>query len=713
MKTAKILSAVALPLMLAACNQDAELENLATQGDYSNIPMVDVTFTANKGTDTRMATQFGWQLEDKIGMAWLGDGTLINPEDGTNGGKAYQNTPFYCSDAQKGSFKSENLMYVGTYFAYMPFRKDIVNVNYIPFSVEGQTLSTNSNDYAPNSIYITPSLITLEEVAVGEEPNEGNYAAGLGQNLPLNMRMLSNPVTLDLTFDNAAGLADLKVTKVSISLDESGEKLVGSFDYKGDVNTGKDWSELDATGVQGFFTTNAANVKAAAIELTNKDGLAVVDGKLTTYALLLPAKDVLTSPTLTITLMTNYGEIEINKYAATYDAESEKGAIQVYDGAKTTAVAAAKDAKIFTQFGQNGKIAVKVDAKDIAFTGTIDVESQSELEDALKMMATTGQDDAVTFNLNSAKDVTNFTLTDFTMPEGLKAVVTLTKGTKVATGLVFAGNTVINNKLTLGASTPAIVQGNMTVKAVFDAVTGKTLETTLDLDANNLTIDNDAVLTNEGQIGCSSSNTITTTAANSTKKLAAGKYVSATKNAKFDGKVTFTNNGEVQWIAGTLPANTTGLVYAEVNNLQEVSAADAANVTTVRFKNQTSFDNFSQDVTATKITTIEVYAPVTIALKENAFNSTATTLSFSALTKLNIMKGGSLTVTSDNEENTIAGASSCEILVEKDATLELSDLTLGNFAEMNYAGTVTFNNVDKGNLSAVKVADSDGVFTEK
>lgn len=708
MKTAKILSAVALPLMLAACNQDAELESLATQGDYSNIPTVDVTFTANKGADTRMATGFGWEIGDKIGLAWLGDGTVINSN---TEGKAYQNTPFYCSDT-KGSFKSENLMYEGDYFAYMPFREDVVTVKNIPFSVEGQTLSTNSNDYAPKSIYITPSLIELEEVADGEEPTSGNYAAGLGQNLPLNMRMLSNPVTLDLTFDNAAGLADLKVTKVSISLDESGEKLVGSFDYKGDVNTGKDWSELDASAVQTFFSTNAANPEAAAIELTNKDGLAVVDGKLTTYALLLPAKDVLTSPTLTITLMTNYGEIEINKYAATYDAESEKGAIQVYDGAKTTAVEAVKDAKIFTQFGQNGKIAVKVDAKDIAFTGAIDVESQSELEDALKMMATTGQDNAVTFNLNSAKNVTNFTLTDFTMPEGLKAVVTLTKGTKVATGLVFAGNTVINNKLALGASTSAIVQGNMTVKAVFDAATGKTLQTTLDLDANSLAIDNDAVLINEGQIECNS-NMITTTAANSTKKLAAGKYVSATKNAKFDGTVTFTNNGEVQWIAGKLPTIDAGLVYAEVNNLQEVSAAAVANVTTVRFKNQTSFDNFSQDVTAASIKTIEVYAPVTIALKENAFNSTETTLSFSALTELNIMEGGSLTVTSDNEDNTIEGASGCEILVEKDATLELSDLTLSNFAEMNYAGTATFNNVDKGNLSAVKVANSDGVFTEK
>lgn len=684
MKTTKILTAFTLPLMLAACSQDAELENVLTQGDYSNIPTVDVNFTVNTGAESRMASKFGWELNDKIGVAWLG----TSPK-----GEAYQNNPFYCSDVTKASFESKTQLYVGDYFAYMPFNEKVVSVDYIPFTVDGLTLSTDANDYAKHSIYITPSKITLVDP---ESAEEGEYKAGLGQNIPLNMRMLSNAVTLNLTFENATNLSDLKVTGISIDAKNSGiSQLIKSFEYKGnqiESANAKDWTEVTATK----FYANCVNgtPTSGAITLTSKEGLAVSNGKLTTYALLLPVNDPTfnSTGTLEIKVSTNYGDITVTNGDDIKVTENGKDADY-------------KTAGIFTKFGQSGTITVNVDAEDITIADNT-VATQADLTAALNAMASTGQTDAVTFTLKpeKANEDNTFVLTDFTMPEGLKAPVTLNVDGTNANTLVFAGNTVINKALTLGSN--AKVTGNMTVKAVKD---GQTLMNTLFISSSTLTIANDAVLTNEGKIH-SGGGAIVTTSANEGEGLAAGKYVSAADDATITN-TSFYNSGEVQWIAGTLPT-TDGVVYAEVNDFKDVNAANTAGVTTVRFMNETSFDNFGTDLKFANITAIEVYAPVTINLMVKTLDSSAAAITCAKLTGITIKEGASLKVTSDNKANTLSAKANAKISVEKNATLDMSQLTLTNFGSMTYAGAVTFTNVNYGTMTATKVADSEGSFSQ-
>lgn len=700
MKTTKILTAFTLPLMLAACSQDAELENVLTQGDYSNIPTVDVNFTVNTGAESRMASKFGWELDDKIGVAWLGDGATVNGS--FSDGKAYQNNPFYCSDVTKASFESKTQLYVGKYFTYMPFNENVVNIGYIPFTVDGLTLSTDANDYAKHSIYITPQTIELEEVEEGKEATEGKYPAGLGHNIPLNMRMLSNAVTLNLTFENATNLSDLKVTGISIDIKRSDEShpLVKSFNYKGNQDKSadaKDWTEVTATD----FYTNCVDgtPTSGVISLTNKEGLAVSNGKLKTYAVLLPVNQVIGgAATLTITVNTNYGDVAVTNGDAIKVAEGGKDVTNWYE------------AGIFTKFGQSGTITVNVDAKDITIANNT-VATQADLTAALNAMAATGQETPVNFTLNpeKANEDNTFVLTDFTMPEGLKAPVTLTADGTNANTLVFAGNTVINKALTLGTLTSAEVTGNMTVKAVKNDQNA--IQTTLTIGSGNtLTIDNDAVLNNEGQIDGTSA-TIVTTDADEDEGLAAGKYVSNGEEATISGSPTFTNSGEVQWIAGTLP-RVSGTVYAEVDDFKDVNAANSAKVTTVRFMNETSFDNFGTDLEFANITAIEIYAPVTINLMVKALNSSATAITCAKLTGITIKEGASLKVTSDNKANTLSAKANAIISVEKNATLDMSQLTLTNFKTMTYAGAVTFTNVDYGTMTATKAADSEGSFSQ-
>ena len=672
MKTTKILTAFTLPLMLAACSQDAELENVLTQGDYSNIPTVDVNFTVNTGAESRMASKFGWELNDKIGVAWLG----TSPD-----GKAYQNNPFYCSDVTKASFESKTQLYVGNYFAYMPFNEKVVSVDYIPFTVDGLTLSTDANDYAKHSIYITPQMIELAAADSEGKVDEGKYPAGLGHNIPLNMRMLSNAVTLNLTFENATNLSDLKVTGISIDAKNGGgSQLIKSFEYDATQtasNKEKDWTTVN---VNTFYTA-AQNRVAGPVTLTSKEGLAVSNGKLTTYALLLPVYDqtFATSGTLEIKVSTNYGDVTVINGDDIKVTENGKDADY-------------KTAGIFTKFGQSGTIAVNVDAENITIANNT-VATQADLTAALNAMAATGQNAAVTFTLKpeKANEDNTFVLTDFTMPEGLKASVTLTAdGTNASAGLVFAGNTVINKALTLGSN--AKVTGNMTVKAVKNDQNA--IQTTLTIGNNTLTIDNDAVLTNEGQIDGASA-TIITTAAVEDEGLAAGKYVSNGEEATISGKLTaFTNDGEVQWIAGK-PLPTTiksGVIYAEVDNFTELMAAGKANVTTARFMNEVEFSNYNSDVTITKIKTIECYKPVTMNVNKNTINGEVI-INLSTVTKIDIKENATFNVVSDEKANTLTLGSTI-INVAKNSELNLTKLTVGGTVTVKYAGKVTLTDID-------------------
>ena len=104
MKTKNLMTAFALSAMFAACSQDAELNEAIAKNDFSNIPMVEAEFTANVGAESRMATQFGWELGDKVGLAWLGTDAI---RTNNTTGMAYQNHPLFCTNAAKKSFKTK------------------------------------------------------------------------------------------------------------------------------------------------------------------------------------------------------------------------------------------------------------------------------------------------------------------------------------------------------------------------------------------------------------------------------------------------------------------------------------------------------------------------------------------------------------------------------------------------------------------------------
>lgn len=672
MKTKHILTAIALPALLAACSQDAELSEALNQKDYSNIPTVDVDFNATIGAETRMATKFGWEVGDKIGLAWLGDGTTIT---GNTNGLAYQNHPLFCTDAAKAAFKTETMLYIGGYFAYMPYNPGTMTVENIEFTTEGQTLSTNANDLAKKAIYISPKKVKLSNAAsipAGEEP------AGMGNNIQLNLSRLSNAATLDLTFKNAAALADLKVMGVSIDVTATSggaSVLPVSFKYKPQDNASlADWSSLDAGAVRDFLSTSGSLSVAAtvgAISVTSETGIALpASGKLKTYALILPAtEDIASGHDLTITIITNYGDIEA-------------GNVKVGGGDWNTSA-------LFTKFGQSATITADVDAEDMVFPNKT-VKTQTELNSVLAAAAAAGYEDPIEITINPATKIANsaaFDLKDFTMPAGLKSAITLVAGANANAKLNFTGTSTIDKQLTIKTGTAATVSGTLNVKNVANGNAQLAALTVTD----GITINNGGgVINNEGKIDAA----VTTSALSPSPAKAAGLYVSAGEKACLASGKAFTNNGAIKWEAGEVPAATTGLVYAEVNNFNDLKAAAVATscVTTARFMKEVTFSNANTNITIPLIKTIEVNAPVTININANTINE-AQTIDFSALSVLNINKGGKLTIVSDNKDNGLIAASNCATTLAKDSELNLKLLTITNFADLTYAGKVTLEDV--------------------
>lgn len=683
MKTKHILTAIALPALLAACSQDEDLSGALSQKDFSNIPTVDVNFTASidgNSPTTRMATRFDWEEGDKVGLAWLGEGSKI-----TIDGDAYQNHPLFCTDAVAKSFKTETMLYIGSYYAYMPYNAEITSVVPMEFDASNQELAATSASYAKKAIYISPKLTKLDD-----------ETAGIGKNTKLNLSRLSNAVTVNLTFGNAAKFEGLKVMGISVDAKTSAPASVlpKSFTYKPTKDADvKDWSDMASTaivtGTSGnFFNTDGpATATVGAIKATSKEGLAVTNDILTTYILTLAATEAATK--LDVVVSTNYGDVTVD-----LDSKGAGGADEaiVIKDKGTTEAKTIADAKIFNNFGASGSLDVYVDMSNLTIPST--VATQAELNEALKTLAITETETATTITVNPEKSNSTNTvdLTDFTFPEGLKCAVTLTAGDKATSGFAFKGNTVINSQLTLASA--ATVDGTMTINNLVDDQ--KKQKAALTMNASQvLTVNAGAKLINEGKIDISAASSGITTEAEDKGKAAAAEFVSNASTATVAaGSGTFTNGGKVQWIAGTLPTDLQGTVYANATTLNQlVGASEAFANNNVSATNEVTIDgalsigNQFQTLGFENIKKLTIKEKVTLSMKAQ--------YTVTNLAEINI-EAGSLNFTDGDEssEKAFTPKAGCELTLSEGTELNVATgikLDLGNASSIIYKDAIVTN----------------------
>lgn len=546
MKTKHLLAAMVLPAIFSACSQDELTANMENEAVGTPIGCLEFTASFSDAT-TRLAPGIGWQTDDKIGMGWISDGSNL-PADQSNS-NLYSNHPlFYTS----GKYKSHTMIYEGLYIASFPFQ-NTTKVSPLVFDLGKQTAKDHAYAYA-NRFSVSDKFIDLRD-----------DAAGLGNSTNLNMVGLTNMLKLNIKLAPGATLpADFKV--LGVTLVDAGDKLVNKLTLGVDdgTNVAKDKSTLAAdcwTEEQGDIEVTVGEDKVGyAIDATT--GL-TVEIQMGAFA---------SDDATTLKIHTNYGDAGIVSGASgnvTWKSEplDQKTLAEVNDFA--SAIKGAQAKATAKPLGQSIEVNVTLDAASIKANSTI--SNQEELAAYVETLKVLGQ-------LDKAATIT-FTKSDLAADEQ---------------GVEVEGDVVITDISVLNAITGAItfekaaaaaepehvyVAGNLNLttdmaEAIdMEVMQGQTLTIAgkANFKAKNITVNAGATLVNQTDL----KTTGTVTISSEDDDIPAAHYISET-GANASNVSNFTNDGEVQWKAGTLKADMTGILKAYVSNTDEMMGVSGA-----------------------------------------------------------------------------------------------------------------------------------------
>lgn len=357
-----LLSALALPLLFA-CSSEDYLDQKATDNDqFAGIEKVDATFSLadmDEGSSMRLAKDWGPELNDRLGFAWLTDGKEPTPVLNLTG-EAYQNHPLFLrQEGDKYKFVPETSIYVGKYFVYYPYDETTVDIGKINFtSLEEQTITDGMGGeswaaVAKNSINIGDKWtnVTKGGTPDASDPEKFWEKAGIKQNYHLYAAPFSNQTGLDLTYKNnnveapAAGMHITGATDIDYTI-AAGTKIgaadiyggtvdlqntlgtsaaTNSFTYapvkepaNGAAHNGAFWADKSATSTFKVDNTNGFTFTKGAITLTAADENGVpTEGKTKGWFWFnsLPATEGnATEATNVITVLeTSYGQVTVKK----------------------------------------------------------------------------------------------------------------------------------------------------------------------------------------------------------------------------------------------------------------------------------------------------------------------------------------------------------------------------------------------------------------
>lgn len=325
----KILTtAIALPLILAACSAEEDFLNVNNGNDlYPEVAKVDATF-GMETMGSRLASQWSLENGDQIGLAWLGDGREV-----TINGKAFQNHPLTAN--ANGTLVPQTSIYVGKYFSYYPYDAATQTVKAIDFSVENQDLLAGYQGVAAKSIWISPRLtdVTIDGVDTNGDGKGDVNIAGVGNMFNVYPRQFTNIVGLALGYVNNApstGTPEIKSIKVSY-LNGTDLVSVKEFSYAPKKDILPDWGVENVNCTEDFWagynlqaprlsvlgsskSFEGVDAHAGAIVLTpSSKYYAEGEGYNFVYNAL-PAKAAITENTMVkLVIETTYGVVTIEK----------------------------------------------------------------------------------------------------------------------------------------------------------------------------------------------------------------------------------------------------------------------------------------------------------------------------------------------------------------------------------------------------------------
>lgn len=550
MKAKHLLAALVLPAVFSACSQD-ELVTNSVDKEVVGTPIGYLEFTASRSGATTRLADTGWEEGDKIGMGWISSGNDLPAT-----ANLFSNHPIYYR-GDKGSFKSETMIYEGLYIASFPFQ----TTQKIAPLVFDLTKQKSEDSYYSKRWNVSGTFIELTE-----------KTAGLGNATAINLVPLTNLMKLNIKLPvSSSAPADLKIT--GVTLDDGGNgKLVNKLTLKSDAG-GSAIAKGKSALVAACWTGVTGNIEVQVGE--DKVGAAIDATKGLDVYVQMGAFDDADATTLTI--HTNYGDAKISTGTGSVSWSStaldQKESAEVNDFASAVQAMNAKATTASKVYGQN--VAVNVTLNPTSIKASTTVTNQADLDKIIATLESLGQ-------LNAPATI-EFSKSDLEKEDGVVAadgdvILTDLSGlNKIKGAIKFQKN---------GNQTPANVyisgelalQANPAASVNFTVLNGKTLTVSKDLDlgSNNLTVNAGATLVNKAKITAASVTTIATIAATeNTPAVPAGLYISEV-GADATGISGFTNGGAIEWKGGKLISAMTGVLYANVTTDTDLAAASEA-----------------------------------------------------------------------------------------------------------------------------------------
>ena len=386
--------ALAMPLLFACSSEDLTEKEVIGNNQFAGIETVDATFSMDEESVTRMATQWTLEEGDQYGFAWLTDkyDALSDAKKKVSiTGDAFQNHPL----TQKGSkFVPETSIYVGKYFLYRPYDKNVVSPDKIHFSLAEQKLANDASEKHNSAPY---KALAATAILIGDKWTDVDPAGhtvdetkwdlpGIGKQYDLYAALFSNRTALDLTYKNnnpkfasettISGATDIDfkiakdeevgavdISKITVDLQRTGSISATTFTYGPDA-LGKEpvkvASVLDEKH-DGKFWADKSNVEASygfdftdgAITLENEDkskintGTEGSKGWFWFNSLPVTAGDAALTDKVVTTYETTFGTVTID------DKDGDDTEVTLQNVAYAREIPTGKTAKEWIKFGDS------------------------------------------------------------------------------------------------------------------------------------------------------------------------------------------------------------------------------------------------------------------------------------------------------------------------------------------------------------------------
>lgn len=634
MKTRHLIwAALAFPAIFAACSNDDFTTD--TNSPIANGKVVDgIKFTITKGggADTRL-NKDGWEDGDIVGLAFAksGDENVY-----TNHALKYNKAGNF--------FASSSLIYEGPHFAYFPFDETHLSIKPLAVSLATEQEVGKENDLIWKDGF---SISAMDELTV-------KNGSGYGKNAEFELERLTNTLQLKVKAGNVGDItpADIKLKSVTVAtsgtapfvqnLDVATSELPEAVHDAYDALDPAD--KLDAAKVAVAKATDKAATKALII----KDGVIdaevyAASGKALNYTtaeqtitttikgnapinaaypvnfLMFPTVDnSSTAAQITITIVTNYGEVSITKATSTPLGETaDAKAIRLANNAEIDKLAALLGAAGHSVGNKSYKLS-EVNAAPLALSFTADM-AQSEL-DEISIANDAEMADAIKI-ATSVTTVATFNITDnvtadlSTIPANVTTIdVASTKTLKVSgavnhdiefTGTGFT-EVAAGTTLTIDGTIPSprkVTMTNLVNWGNVEIGSNGTLELSGTANINH------SVITNKGTLKLASSAALTNDKAEATEghpactgildnyKTIIGTSAEMVNKGKLHQRGTITSvtfkstlGGSAAAVVGsiaisyngaTLPANCGATMQAQATTPEEIAKALSTGATTI------------------------------------------------------------------------------------------------------------------------------------